>query len=142
MIALQQGHISELQEKCDAYARSGAELTFLPEVPEGAEDLTVIASVDEDVQRLLYIAGVRTLEEIAQWGRGEARRISTQVNVSEDTIMNQWVFDGFDATYTRLGVFFDEVYYESQTYLLGKDIVEQGKKDGIFEEVEGGGVGR
>ena len=55
-------------------------------------------------------------------------------------MMNQWVFDGFDATYARLGVLFDEVYYESQTYLLGKDIVEQGKKDGIFEEVEGGAI--
>ena len=71
------------------------------EVPEGAEDLTVIASVDEDVQRLLYIAGVRTLEEIAQWGRGEARRISSQVNVSEDTIMNQWVFEAQAALFNR-----------------------------------------
>jgi arginyl-tRNA synthetase len=40
--------------------------------------------------------------------------------------MNGWVYDGFDITYNRLGVDFDKIYYESNTYLLGKDIVEEG----------------
>ena len=70
-------------------------------VPEGAEDLTVIATIDEEVQRRLYEAGVRTLEEIAQWGRGDARRMSTAVEVSEDTIMNQWVFEAQSALFQR-----------------------------------------
>ena len=53
------------------------------------------------MQRLLYLAGVRTLEEIAQWGRGEARRVGSQVEVSEDTIMNQWVFEAQAALFNR-----------------------------------------
>lgn len=71
------------------------------EVPEGAEDLTVISTIDEDKQRLLYQAGVRTLEEIAQWGRSDARRISGAVDVSEDTIMNQWVFEAQAALFRQ-----------------------------------------
>ena len=46
--------------------------------------------------------------------------------------MNSWVYEGFDVTYKALGVDFDKVYYESQTYLLGKDIVQQGLDKGIF----------
>lgn len=42
--------------------------------------------------------------------------------------MNSWVYDGFKSTYERLGVDFDKLYYESNTYLLGKDVVEQGLK--------------
>ena len=46
--------------------------------------------------------------------------------------MNGWVYEGFDATYAALGVAFDKVYYESQTYLLGKNIVEEGLAKGVF----------
>lgn len=41
-------------------------------------------------------------------------------------MMNQWVYDGFDVTYKRLGVSFEKIYYESQTYLLGKSLVQEG----------------
>lgn len=47
--------------------------------------------------------------------------------------MNRWVYDGFDATYRRLGVRFDKIYYESQTYLDGKAKVLEGLEKGIFE---------
>lgn len=46
--------------------------------------------------------------------------------------MNRWVYDGFGSTYKRLGVEFDKNYYESQTYLLGKDNVEEGLEKGVF----------
>ncbi len=46
--------------------------------------------------------------------------------------MNGWVYAGFDVTYKALGVDFDKVYYESQTYLLGKSLVEEGLKKGVF----------
>lgn len=46
--------------------------------------------------------------------------------------MNQWVYDGFDITYKRLGVSFDKIYYESDTYLVGRDTVLEGLKKGIL----------
>lgn len=54
--------------------------------------------------------------------------------------MNTWVYDGFGKTYNRLGVDFDKFYYESNTYLLGKDIVEEGLEKGVFFEKEDGSV--
>lgn len=47
-------------------------------------------------------------------------------------MMNQWVYDGFDVTYKELGVDFDKIYYESDTYLVGKDEVLRGLDEGIF----------
>ena len=46
--------------------------------------------------------------------------------------MNGWVYEGFDVTYKALGVDFDKIYYESQTYLLGKSLVEEGLRKGVF----------
>ena len=47
-------------------------------------------------------------------------------------MMNQWVYDGFDVTYKRLGVAFEKIYYESQTYLLGKELVQEGLDKGVL----------
>ena len=54
--------------------------------------------------------------------------------------MNGWVYDGFAVTYKNLGVDFNSYYYESNTYLLGKDIVEQGLQKGVFFKKEDGSV--
>lgn len=54
--------------------------------------------------------------------------------------MNEWVYDGFATTYKNLGVDFDAYYYESNTYLLGKDVVEQGLSSGVFYKKEDGSV--
>ncbi|WP_291123151.1 arginine--tRNA ligase [Empedobacter sp. UBA7620] len=54
--------------------------------------------------------------------------------------MNGWVYDGFAKTYKRLGVAFDEYLYESNTYILGKDIVEDGLNKGVFYKREDGSV--
>ena len=54
--------------------------------------------------------------------------------------MNQWVYDGFEQTYTNLGVDFDSYYYESNTYLLGKEVVQFGLHKGIFEKDPDGSV--
>lgn len=54
--------------------------------------------------------------------------------------MNTWVYDGFGKTYKALGVDFDKFYYESNTYLLGKDIVEGGLEKGVFFEKLDGSV--
>jgi arginyl-tRNA synthetase len=54
--------------------------------------------------------------------------------------MNQWVYDGFAVTYKNLGVDFDAYYYESNTYLLGKDVVQMGLEKGVFEKDPDGSV--
>jgi len=54
--------------------------------------------------------------------------------------MNAWVYAGFDETYRRMGVSFDKIYYESQTYLKGKAKVEEGLKKGLFERHDDGSV--
>ena len=54
--------------------------------------------------------------------------------------MNGWVYKGFEATYKALGVDFDSYYYESNTYLLGKDNIEEGLKNGVFFRKEDGSV--
>lgn len=55
-------------------------------------------------------------------------------------MMNQWVYAGFDSTYTRMGVDFDKHYYESDTYLLGKQYIDSGLEKGIFYKKEDGSV--
>ncbi|MCA6421825.1 MAG: arginine--tRNA ligase [Flavobacterium sp.] len=55
-------------------------------------------------------------------------------------MMNQWVYDGFAVTYQNLGVDFDSYYYESNTYLLGKEVVQFGLEKGIFEKDPDGSV--
>lgn len=54
--------------------------------------------------------------------------------------MNSWVYEGFDTTYKTLGVSFDKIYYESNTYLLGKEKVLEGLKKGLFIQKEDGSV--
>jgi len=52
--------------------------------------------------------------------------------------MNDWVYEGFDSTYKKIGADFQKTYYESKTYLLGKKFVEQGLTDGVFYQKEDG----
>jgi arginyl-tRNA synthetase len=55
-------------------------------------------------------------------------------------MMNSWVYEGFEATYRQLGVAFDKTYYESNTYLLGKELVSDGLRRGIFFQKDEGAV--
>lgn len=54
--------------------------------------------------------------------------------------MNSWVYKGFDETYKNLGIAFDKTYYESQTYLLGKEVVKEGLEKNVFKKKEDGSV--
>lgn len=77
---------------------------------------------------------VAAQEMLRQWEAGypEVMKLWKQ--------MNGWVYDGFAVTYKNLGVDFNSYYYESNTYLLGKDIVEQGLQKGVFFKKEDGSV--
>jgi arginyl-tRNA synthetase len=73
-------------------------------------------------------------EMLRQWEAGDPETVKLW------TTMNGWVYDGFDVTYRRLGVSFDHIYYESQTYLLGKGIVMEGLRRGVFYQKDDGSV--
>jgi arginyl-tRNA synthetase len=73
-------------------------------------------------------------EMLRKWEAGN------QAVVSLWKKMNGWVYEGFDTTYKNLGVDFDTLYYESNTYLLGRDMVEDGLKKGVFFKKEDGSV--
>ena len=73
-------------------------------------------------------------EMLRKWEAGDPETIELWKT------MNTWVYDGFDKTYKRMGVSFDKIYYESQTYLLGKQIVTEGLKKGILYSKEDGSV--
>jgi arginyl-tRNA synthetase len=77
---------------------------------------------------------VEAQEMLRKWEAGDKEVVTLWKT------MNQWVFDGFDETYKELGVNFDKNYYESNTYLLGKDIVAEGLQKGIFYKKEDGSV--
>ena len=77
---------------------------------------------------------IEAQEMLLKWEAGDAEVISLWKT------MNQWVYDGFAITYKNLGVDFDSYYYESNTYLLGKDVVQIGLEKGIFEKDPDGSV--
>lgn len=82
----------------------------------------------------LSALGRETRELLRRWedADGEVRDLWQQ--------MNQWVFNGFEATYERMGVRFDSVDYESETYLRGRAVVEQELADGHFHRLDDGAV--
>lgn len=73
-------------------------------------------------------------EMLLKWEAGDPETIALWKT------MNGWVYDGFEVTYKNLGVDFDTLYYESDTYLLGKDIVSEGLDKGVFFRKEDGSV--
>lgn len=73
-------------------------------------------------------------EMLRKWEAGDEKVVALWKE------MNQWVYDGFAVTYDNLGVNFDKNYYESNTYLLGKDVVEDGLQRGVFFKKEDGSV--
>ncbi|MDR0729805.1 MAG: arginine--tRNA ligase [Prevotellaceae bacterium] len=73
-------------------------------------------------------------EMLRRWERGDKEIVALWQT------MNTWVYAGFDETYRMLGVQFDKIYYESNTYLSGKKIVEEGLCKGILERREDGSV--
>nr|WP_293302128.1 arginine--tRNA ligase [Allomuricauda sp.] len=73
-------------------------------------------------------------EMLRKWEAGDAEVVSLWKK------MNSWVYAGFDTTYKNLGVDFDQLYYESDTYLLGRDVVKEGLEKGVFFKKEDGSV--
>jgi len=104
----------------DAYKAEIAELKATGITEEQAEK---DAPIMKEAQQMLL-----------DWEAGEPSVMELWKN------MNGWVYEGFDATYKRIGTDFDKIYYESNTYLLGKDLVDKGLAEKVFYQKEDNSV--
>ncbi|MEO5891001.1 MAG: arginine--tRNA ligase [Ferruginibacter sp.] len=108
-------------------------LTKLDEI----KDAEKIAKLQDDIKEVAR-NNTKVMAEAKQmlldWEEGKPEVIDLWKK------MNGWVYEGFDVTYKRIGTDFDKVYYESNTYLLGKDIVQQGLDKNVFFRKEDGSI--
>lgn len=88
----------------------------------------------EDEAKKLAPSIIEAQQMLLKWEAGDEEVVTLWKT------MNQWVYDGFEQTYKNLGVDFDSYYYESNTYLLGKEVVQLGLEKGIFERDADGSV--
>ena len=92
------------------------------------------AGKSEDEAKKLAPLQIEAQQMLLSWEAGDPEIIALWKK------MNQWVYNGFELTYKKLGVDFDSYYYESNTYLLGKEVVQLGLEKGVFERDADGSV--
>ncbi|MEM8909348.1 MAG: arginine--tRNA ligase, partial [Bacteroidota bacterium] len=103
---------------------------FQEKAKEGQEEVAFFKSYKNDYFNEYSVIGGEAKALLLKWEEGdEATRALWKT-------MNGWVYDGFNATYDALGVEFDKLYYESDTYLLGRDTIAQGLADQTFYKKE------
>lgn len=112
----------------DYYVRFEAELRA--QVREMVKE----QGLDEEMARRQAPLMLEAQELLRRWELRDAEVLSVWET------MNGWVYKGFDMTYQRLGVSFDRIYYESDTYLLGKELVLEGERDGVLVRKADGSV--
>ena len=100
---------------------------------EEINQLMASGKTEEEAKKTAPII-IEAQDMLLKWEAGEAEVMQLW------RTMNQWVYDGFALTYKNLGVNFDSYYYESNTYLLGKDVVQIGLEKGVFEKDPDGSV--
>jgi arginyl-tRNA synthetase len=106
---------------------------FDKEYKKQIEDLKASGQTEEGAKKNAPL--IKEAQEMLQkWEAGDAAVISLWKT------MNTWVYAGFGETYKKLGVSFDKFYYESDTYLLGKDVIEEGLQKGVFFRKEDNSV--
>lgn len=106
---------------------------FDEEYKKEIEDLKSQGKTEEEAKSSAPIL-LEAQKMLRDWEAGEEEVVSLWKK------MNQWVYEGFEETYNDLKVGFDSYYYESDTYLLGKDIIEEGLEKGVFFKKEDGSV--
>ena len=99
------------------------EIHPVPSTEEATDEAVKNSALMKEVQQMLRNWEAGDKDTIALW-----------------KMMNGWVYEGFDVTYKNLGVDFDKIYYESETYLFGKEIVEEGLNKKIFYRKDDGSV--
>ena len=106
---------------------------FNEEYRKQVEELTAQGVAKEEAERTAPI--MREAQAmLKRWEEGDGEVIDLWY------MMNNWVYEGFDATYRSLGISFDKIYYESQTYIVGKKEVLRGLDEGVFYQKKDGSV--
>jgi arginyl-tRNA synthetase len=106
---------------------------FDQEYKKQISDLVTQGKTEEEAKKQAPIL-LEAQEMLIKWESGDIHVVALWEK------MNQWVYDGFAVTYKELGVDFDKNYYESNTYLLGKDVVTDGIEKGVFYRKDDGSV--
>lgn len=104
-------------------------VVFDKEYKKEIESLKAAGQSEEDAKKNAPLM-LAAQDMLRKWEAGDEEVISLW------TTMNGWVYEGFEKTYKQLGVNFDKYYYESNTYLLGKDIIQEGLDSGVFFKKE------
>lgn len=89
-------------------------------------DELVTGGMDKEAAEKKAPLMLEAQEMLRRWEQGDAETVALWKQ------MNEWVYAGFNETYRKIGVSFDKTYYESQTYLLGKDVIDEGLEKGVF----------
>ncbi len=108
-------------------------VTFDKVYKEEVKNLISNGSSDEEAAKNAPLIK-KAQELLLKWESGDPETIALWKK------MNSWVYEGFDLTYKKLGIDFDKIYYESETYLLGKRLVVEGVKNKTFTQKEDGSV--
>ncbi|TGV02090.1 arginine--tRNA ligase [Flavivirga rizhaonensis] len=106
---------------------------FDQEYKKEIEDLVSTGMSQEDAKKNAPIL-LEAQDMLLKWEAGDEETVALWKK------MNGWVYEGFDITYKNLGVDFDTLYYESNTYLLGKEFVAEGLRSGVFHKEDDGSV--
>lgn len=97
------------------------------------EELIAVGKTKEEAEKKSLLM-LEAQDMLRKWEAGDKEVVDLWKT------MNGWVYEGFAVTYKTLGVDFDKMYYESNTYLLGKEIIEEGLKKNVFYKKENGSV--
>lgn len=106
---------------------------FSNEHKKETDELVAAGEKKEEAERKAPIMQ-KTQQMLVDWENGKPEVMDLWKK------MNGWVYKGFDETYKRIGTDFDKIYYESETYLLGRKFVEEGLQQGVFYRKEDGSV--
>jgi len=124
----------EFRKEYSAWQSSADGMSKLNELGEGKDAQTFFAGYKNTYFNEISALGLQAREMLKQWEAGDPETIALWKR------MNSWVYAGFDETYARLGVEFDKLYYESDTWELGKEMVMQGLAKGAFYRKDDGSI--
>ena len=123
----------KLKEEYKTWQTTGDAATVLADkAKEGQSADDFYSTYKNDYFNEYSVLGRDAKEMLRQWEGGDVDTVALWKQ------MNDWVYDGFESTYKALGVSFDKLYYESDTYLLGKEVVEKGLESGVFFKKDDG----